>query len=282
MARPDAAHNPSGARTAHRHFADALPWLYAPRFAASAHSYTSVYLAAAIRENLETFLTDARETYERPLPRYVEKELRAYLRCGVFSFGFVRCRCDTCGHDLLVAFCCKSRGICPSCCGRRMANGAAHLVDRVLPDVPIRQFVLSLPYELRALAAFKPDVLRALVRIFVETVLANYRARAHREGIPQSEGGACFLVVPGRPDARSTLRALTCDGTPHESLLRCWVGSRDRFRMLEYRANRSAPRIGALAEGGGPNRAIPMLDLRGIFLVHIEEVSHGRVDRLRS
>ena len=27
-----------------------------------------------------------------------------------------------------------------------MANTAAHLVDRVLPDVPVRQFVLSLPY----------------------------------------------------------------------------------------------------------------------------------------
>jgi hypothetical protein len=155
---------------------------------------TETVLYRAVREHLETFLTHTRETYERPLPHYVEQELRAYLRCGVFSFGFVRCHCDTCGHDLLVAFCCKGRGICPSCCGRRMANGAAHLVDCVLPDVPIRQFVLSLPYELRALAAFKSDVLRALVRIFVDTVLANYRARAHREGIPRSEGGAVTML----------------------------------------------------------------------------------------
>ena len=35
-----------------------------------------------------------------------------------------------------------------------MANTAAHLVDRVLPpNVPVRQYVLSLPYELRRLAA---------------------------------------------------------------------------------------------------------------------------------
>jgi hypothetical protein len=59
-----------------------------------------------------------------------------------------------------------------------MANTGAHLVDRVLPDVPVRQFVLSLPYELRLLAAFKADVLAALARIFVREVFANYRARA--------------------------------------------------------------------------------------------------------
>src|SRR5271170_265462 len=73
------------------------------------------------------------EHYDGGLPRYVERELRAFLICGVFSAGFVRCHCDACGHDLLVAFSCGSRSICPSCCGRRMANTAAHLVDRVLP-----------------------------------------------------------------------------------------------------------------------------------------------------
>jgi hypothetical protein len=30
-----------------------------------------------------------------------------------------------------------------------MAERAAHLADRVLPDVPIRQWVLSVPYPLR-------------------------------------------------------------------------------------------------------------------------------------
>jgi hypothetical protein len=53
-----------------------------------------------------------------------------------------------------------------------MANTAAHLVDRVLPDVPVRQYVLSLPYEVRKLAAFKADVLTALGRIFVEAIFA--------------------------------------------------------------------------------------------------------------
>jgi hypothetical protein len=126
--------------------------------------------ARIVRDNLETFLAWACETYEAPLPRYVENELRAYLRCGVFRHGFVRCHCDACGHDLFVAFSCKGRGICPSCAGRRMANTAARLVDRVLPDVPVRQYVLSLPFELRALAAFDARALGVFARDGVQRV----------------------------------------------------------------------------------------------------------------
>jgi len=142
---------------------------------------TETALHRVVREHLETFLAHTRETHDAPLPRYVEEELRSYLRCGVFAHGFVRARCDACGHDLLVAFSCKGRGVCPSCAGRRMANTAAHLVDRVLPAVPVRQWVLSLPFELRALAAFRADVLSALGRIFVEAIFARQRSWAKRQ-----------------------------------------------------------------------------------------------------
>jgi hypothetical protein len=113
---------------------------------------------------------------------------------GLFSESFLRCRCDACGHDLLVAFSCKSRTVSPSCAGRRMANVSATIVDRVLPDVPLRQHVLTLPYELRRLAAFKADVLTALGRIFVEAIFASHRARAKRHGIADEQGGAVTFV----------------------------------------------------------------------------------------
>ncbi len=45
-----------------------------------------------------------------------------------------------------------------------------------LPAVPVRQWGLSLPFDLRRLAAFKADVLSALVRIFIEAVFTRYRA----------------------------------------------------------------------------------------------------------
>ncbi len=155
---------------------------------------TETVLYGLVRQHLESFLAYTREHYERGLPRYVEDELRAYLRCGVFSEGFLRARCEACGHDLLIAFSCKSRTTCPSCAGRRMANTAAAIVDRVLPDVPVRQYVLSLPYELRRLAAFKADVLTALGRIFVETIFASYRAAAIRTGLKDAQCGAVSFV----------------------------------------------------------------------------------------
>ena len=155
---------------------------------------TETVLHQLVRANLESFLAYARANYDGGLPRYVEQEFRAYIRCGDFSQGFSRAHCDSCGHDLLVAFSCHGRSICPSCCGRRMANVAAHLVDRVLPDVPVRQYVLTLPYALRRLAAFKADVLKALARIFVEAVFARYRSRAGCDGIESPQCGSVNFV----------------------------------------------------------------------------------------
>lgn len=138
-----------------------------------------------VKEHGAEFLRHARESYDGPLPRYVEDELRGYLRCGDFSRGFVHLRCPRCQHDLLVPFSCKNRGLCPSCAGRRMAAQAAHLVDCILPAVPIRQFVLSFPFELSLLAATKPEVLRALARIHAEELARHYKQAAKKSG----EGG---------------------------------------------------------------------------------------------
>jgi predicted aconitase len=49
------------------------------------------------------------------VPWWVEKDFRAYLRCGILAHGFARARCEDCGHERLIPFSCKGRGICPSC-----------------------------------------------------------------------------------------------------------------------------------------------------------------------
>ena len=142
----------------------------------------STVLYRLVKEHGADFLRHARESYDGPLPRYVEDELRGYLRCGDFSRGFVHLRCTRCQHDLLVPFSCKQRGLCPSCAGRRMAAQAAHLVDCILPAVPVRQFVLSFPFELSRLAATKPEVLRALARIHAEELARHYKQAAKKSG----------------------------------------------------------------------------------------------------
>jgi hypothetical protein len=127
-------------------------------------------LYALVQEHLATFLDHAARSYAAPLPRYVIDAFEGYLACGDLARGFLRCHCDGCGHDVLAAFSCKRRGLCPSCGARRMCAEAAQIVDRILPNAPLRQWVLSLPRELRGLAAMKADVFGAVERIFAEEI----------------------------------------------------------------------------------------------------------------
>src|SRR2546426_12581267 len=101
-------------------------------------------LHGLVRDHLETFLRDAAERTDRDgMPRFVEKEFREFLTCGVLARGFARVRCGDCAYERLVPFSCKGRGFCPSCGRRRMneqagdpaGGGAAHLppAQRVLP-----------------------------------------------------------------------------------------------------------------------------------------------------
>ena len=61
-----------------------------------------------VREHLETFLGEARlRGGGEGLPRFVERELREFLTCGVLAEGFARFRCTDCQREILVAFSCK-------------------------------------------------------------------------------------------------------------------------------------------------------------------------------
>jgi len=81
--------------------------------------------ATLVREHLDRFLERVEEGSHAPLPDFVQGELRGFAVCGDFSQGFVRTACRRCGDELRVPFPCKGRGFCPSCMGRRMAEGAA-------------------------------------------------------------------------------------------------------------------------------------------------------------
>lgn len=48
-------------------------------------------------------------------------DFRAYLKCGILAHGFARAGhppkvgSEDCGHERLIPFSCKGRGLCPSC-----------------------------------------------------------------------------------------------------------------------------------------------------------------------
>ncbi len=189
------------------------------------HDPRETVLYGLVAEHLEPFLAEVREQHERGLPDYVEQELRAYLECGIHAFGFGRARCRDCGRELVVAFSCKKRSVCPSCSPsphprspgcegpggdgspRRMCGTAAFLTDHVIPEVPVRQWVLSVPFELRLTLARRPDALSLVGRILVSEIFRYQREAAGALGLdcrrarsgavqfPQRFGGSLNLNV---------------------------------------------------------------------------------------
>jgi hypothetical protein len=83
-----------------------------------------------------------------------------------------------------------------------MNEGALNLVDHVLPDVPLRQFVLTMPFPLRFPLAFDGKLLGQVVRIFTDTVAGWYRRRHADRGLPPGESGAVTVIQRANSDLR--------------------------------------------------------------------------------
>ncbi len=113
-----------------RDIAQAKDFIAPPGY--SRHRPEATLLYQLVAQHYPAF-RDRRAAEGRALPRYVEDEFEAYLKCGLLEHGFLRVKCDACQAEKLVAFSCKRRGFCPSCGARRMAETAAFLVDEVLP-----------------------------------------------------------------------------------------------------------------------------------------------------
>lgn len=75
-----------------------------------------------------------------------------------------------------------------------MTGRAAHLVDHVFPEVPVRQWVLTLPPALRYRLAWNHDLCRAVVAVFVRAVVGWLRREARRRGVVDGRGGAVVIV----------------------------------------------------------------------------------------
>ncbi len=158
-------------------------------------SHTVLY--KVIADHLETFLASLDADPDATgLPAYVQREFYDYLQCGILAHGFLRLGCDTCHKELLLPFSCKRRGFCPSCAGRRMAQTAAHLVEQVIPWVPTRQWVVSVPIPLRYWMASSQD-LTATVHTIIRTTIGQYYVnQAVTRGVPRDKvqpGSVTFI-----------------------------------------------------------------------------------------
>ncbi len=93
-------------------------------------------------------------------------------------------------------------------------DGAAHLVDRVLPSAPYRQLVLSLPYKLRIHLARDPRFLSSMLGGYLKSVFAWQRHRGRFAGIDDGHTGAITFVqrFGGALNVNVHFHSLTPDG----------------------------------------------------------------------
>ena len=169
-----------------------LPGL-ASRLHYERHRPEQTTLYRLVQQHAASFIAHTEASTDAELPRFIKDEFDAFLECGILAHGFLRLRCGECGHDKLLAFSCKRRGFCPSCGARRMSQTAAHLVDHVIPHVPVRQWVLSLPIPLRLLLAAQPKLVTPVLQV-VHRVITRFLLKQVGVKTDEADSGAVTLI----------------------------------------------------------------------------------------
>ena len=183
------------------------PEVYRPR-----HSTPS-----PLRDLLERFFPLFRAEYAvRYAKRYgpwcpvIGQTVHDYLACGDLQHGFSRVRCPRCRHEFFVAFSCRRRCLCPSCHQKRALLTGARLAETVCAPVPHRQFVFTIPRNLRGYFQRHRELLRELPRLAWETVREVYGEYAGPAAVP---GMVTFLQTFGElVNWHPHVHALVTDG----------------------------------------------------------------------
>lgn len=158
------------------------------------HRPESSLLYRVVQENFETLTANAKSrSGGQSFPVHVYREVEEYLTCGILANGFVRVSCGDCKNEKLVAFSCKRRGFCPSCGGRRMNEVALHLVDKILPKVPVRQWVLSFPFSVRYALAYNPSLVTQVLSVYIRIISNWYFKAARKNGIRGKTAAITFV-----------------------------------------------------------------------------------------
>lgn len=118
-------------------------------------------------------------------------------------------KCPACGHRMTIDLRCRPD--CPICGGRR---ASPQRLAAMIPRVPVRHWVLSVPASWRARLAADAHATRALTAAFVESVLATTRSRCSLSASTPARGGAASIVhrFGARLDLNLHVHLLVLDG----------------------------------------------------------------------
>jgi hypothetical protein len=188
-------------------------------------------------------------------------------------------------------------------------------MDRILPHVPVRQWVLSLPFPLRYRLAYNQPLCTAVHRALAGALRAHMRRLARARGQPDAQTGSVTFVqrYGGGLNLNLHLHMLGLDGwfhhrddgelafeansAPSQSDVEQLVLDVHRrvMRLLERKGllemdgidplSEESPTLAACYEGAvtqrvglGPARGRPVMKLGGTLQRHLES-AHARVER---
>jgi hypothetical protein len=121
-------------------------------------------LFALVEDNFDELERVWDERYEkqhgfwRPIIRHVVQQ---YMDCGDLRCGFARIWCPKCRIDLLLPYSCRRK---------RALLFAEHVDQEVLGEVPIRQYVVTIPKMLRLYFKYDRKLLGELSRCLYESI----------------------------------------------------------------------------------------------------------------
>lgn len=117
--------------------------------------------------------------------------MQACLDGGRPLGGAARMRGPRCRGEHLLAFTCRTRGLCPSCQAKRSTLFAEHLVDEVLLDMPHRHVGFTVPKALRGWVERERSLHGPKAQSVFETLReAPSKATCEQHGLP----GAVFSL----------------------------------------------------------------------------------------
>lgn len=103
--------------------------------------------------------------------------VESFIGCHSFDNGYLYYECPSCGDFYMMGFSCHSR-MCPSC-GKKYRDQRTVKVSEKTLEVPHRQFVFTVPFQLRKyFLMFRKPLLNALFDAVSESFNALLRSKA--------------------------------------------------------------------------------------------------------
>jgi hypothetical protein len=150
-----------------------------------------------------------------------------------------------------------------------MDETAAHLVDRVLPPTPVRQWVLSLPHAVRFYLAKDATLITGVLKIFIDEIFRDYRRRSRIKGA-RCGGVTSIQRYGGAVNLNVHFHSLLLDGV---YAMDATTGA-FRFRRVEAPSPQSIERLAGVLR----KRILGYLARKGCFVGEVQGSEGGAAE----